>query len=75
MEISSLGVKYKPKIWKWGTIILNKTQELARFLLEKSGSIDFKQPSPSLVRSERSFTVNEKVADRLVRFRVSERDD
>jgi len=30
------GVKYKGRTWKWDTIILNKAQELARFLLEKS---------------------------------------
>jgi len=46
------GVKYKGKTWKWDTAILNKTQELARFLLRKSGSIDFMEPSPSLVRSD-----------------------
>jgi len=31
---------------------LNKTQELARFLLGKSGFIDFMNPAPSLVRSD-----------------------
>ena len=90
---------------------MNKIQELARFLLGKSGSIDFTNPAPSLVRSdnrefrkqileltaqqspvlgiskstlhhlrkharsERSFKVYEKVADRLARFRVSKRDN
>jgi CRISPR-associated protein Cas1 len=42
------GVKYKGKIWKWDTIILNKTQELARFLLGKVNCLDFTQPSTSL---------------------------
>jgi len=31
---------------------LNKTQELARYLLGKSGWIDFMEPAPSLVRSD-----------------------
>jgi len=46
------GVKYKGKTWKWDTIILNKTQELGRFLLEKLESLDFLDPAPSLVRSD-----------------------
>ena len=31
---------------------MNKTQELGRFLLGKSGSIDFIEPSPNLMRSD-----------------------
>ena len=31
---------------------MNKTQELARYLLGKSGWIDFMEPAPSLVRSD-----------------------
>lgn len=31
---------------------MNKMQELARFLLGKSGSVDFVMPAPSLVRSD-----------------------
>ena len=46
------GVKYKDKTWKWDTTILNKTKELARFLLCKSESIDFVEPAPSLMRSD-----------------------
>ena len=46
------SVKYKGKTWKWDTIILNKTQELARFLLRKSGSVDFIEPAPNLMRSD-----------------------
>ena len=45
------GVKYKGKTMKWDIIILNKAQELARFLLGKSGFIDFMEPAPCLVRS------------------------
>jgi len=46
------GVKYKGKTWKWDTIILNKTQELARFLLDESNQIDFNEPQPTLQRSD-----------------------
>ena len=46
------GVKYKGKTWKWDTVILNKTQELARFLLDKSKQIDFIELHPSLQRSD-----------------------
>jgi len=46
------GIRYKGKAWKWGTIILNKTQELARFLLRRSPSLNFVEPYPSLARSE-----------------------
>lgn len=46
------GVRYRGKNWKWDTVILSKTQELTRFLLEKSGQIDFIEPRPSLQRSD-----------------------
>ena len=45
-------VQYKGKTWKWDTIILNKTQELARYLVGKTSSIDFSKPSPSLRRTD-----------------------
>jgi CRISPR-associated protein Cas1 len=46
------GVKYNGKIWKWDTVILNKIQELAGFLSDKSNRIDFVEPRPSLQRSD-----------------------
>jgi len=46
------GVKYKRKTRKWDTVILNKTQEMARFLLDKSKQIDFVEPHPDLQRSD-----------------------
>ncbi len=46
------GVNYKNKTWKWDTIILNKTEELSRFLLGKSQSLNFAEPAPSLIRSD-----------------------
>ena len=44
------GVNYKSKTWKWDTIILDKTQELGRYLLEKSEGIEFVEPNPELIR-------------------------
>jgi hypothetical protein len=38
------GVKYKGKMWNWDTVILTKTQELARCLLLRSESIDYVEP-------------------------------
>lgn len=46
------GVNYKSKNWKWDTIILNKTQELARFLLGKSKNLDFSEPNPVIKRTD-----------------------
>jgi len=46
------GIKYKGKKWKWDTVILNKTQDLARFLRDRSKQIDFIEPHPSLQRSD-----------------------
>jgi len=45
-------VKYKGKTWKWDTVIFNKTQELARLLLDKSKQIDFAEPHPTIQRSD-----------------------
>jgi len=46
------GVTYRGKTWKWDTVILSKTRELARFLPDKSKEIDFIEPRPSLQRSD-----------------------
>ena len=48
----NVGVQYRGKTWKWDTIIVKKTQELARFLLGKSECLDFMEPSSSLERSD-----------------------
>ena len=50
------GAKYRGKTLKWETIILAKTQELARFLLGKSESIEFFEPWPRLHARVRSIT-------------------
>ncbi len=46
------GVKYKDKNWKWDTVILKKTEELGRFLLGKSETVDFSKPFPKILRSD-----------------------
>ena len=47
------GVKYKGKTWKWDMVILGKTQELARYFVDKPDSLDFVNPSPKLERNDR----------------------
>jgi len=46
------SIKYRGKAWKWDTIILNKIEELGRFLIGKSQSLDFTEPVPSLIRTD-----------------------
>jgi len=46
------GVRYKGKSWKWDTIILKKTEEIGRFLLGKTGSVNFIEPVPKIIRSD-----------------------
>ena len=41
------GVKYRDKAWKWDTVILSKTQELTRFLLDRSRQMDFIESHPT----------------------------
>jgi hypothetical protein len=46
------GVKYKGKHWKWDTVILKKTEELGRFLVGKTESLDFSELIPKITRSD-----------------------
>jgi len=48
------SVKYEGKMRKWDNVILSKTQELARLLLQKSDDIEFVEPVPELKRSDSS---------------------
>jgi hypothetical protein len=56
---------------KWDTVILKKTEELGRFLLGKSESLDFIEPIPKIVRSDslemrkRILELNQKNAKEL----------
>ena len=44
------GVMWKSQRFKWDTAIEQKAQELGRFLVGKSGKLDFNQPAPVLER-------------------------
>ena len=46
------GIKYKGKHWKWDTVIMKKTEELRRFLLSKTESLDFCEPVAKINRSD-----------------------
>jgi CRISPR-associated protein Cas1 len=42
------GAEYKDKSWKWNTVILTKSHELARFLLGRTPSLNLTDPNPNL---------------------------
>jgi len=46
------GVKYQGCTCKWDTVILRKTQELARYLTGKTKDVNFAMPSSSLNRTD-----------------------
>lgn len=46
------GVKYKGRALKWDTVIEQKTLELGRYLVGRSGGLDFCEPSPRLTRTD-----------------------
>jgi CRISPR-associated protein Cas1 len=46
------GVNYKGRRLKWDTLIEEKTNELGRFLTDKTSSLDFVEPSPKLERQD-----------------------
>ena len=64
-------IKYKDKMWKWDTVIQTKAQEFGKYLLGKTVSLDFIQPSPILIRSDslemrrRILELNQKEANKL----------
>jgi CRISPR-associated protein Cas1 len=49
-ERFNAGVPYKDLVLKWDTVIQQKALELGRFLVNKSSSMTFKEPSPALER-------------------------
>ena len=65
------GVEYKGARCKWDTIILNKAQELGRFLTDKKEELDFGDPAPSFSRIDnqearnRILTITQSEANRL----------
>jgi CRISPR-associated protein Cas1 len=46
------GVSYKGRVLKWNTVIEHKIEELARFLIERSASIGFIEPTPRPERTD-----------------------
>ena len=46
------GVRYKGRAFKWDTVIEQKTVELGRYLLGRTGGLDFSEPSPTLKRTD-----------------------
>lgn len=56
------GVRYKGKNWKWDTIIQKKTEELGRYLLGKTVSLDFTEPVPKILRSD-SLEVRKRILE------------
>jgi hypothetical protein len=43
-------VRYKERALKWDTVIEQKTVELGRYLVGRTGRLDFSEPSPNLHR-------------------------
>jgi len=44
------GVSYKGRAFKWDTMIEQKTIELGRYLVGRTGRLNFSEPSPNLNR-------------------------
>jgi len=61
------GVKYKGRALKWDTVIEQKTAELGRYLVGRSGILDMSLPSPQLVRTD-----SRELRERILRLPGSE---
>ena len=46
------GVTYKGRVFKWDTVIEQKTVELSQYLIHRTGRLDFSQPFPGLRRTD-----------------------
>ena len=46
------GVRYKKRALKWDTVIEQKAVELGRYLVGRTDSLDFSEPSPGLKRTD-----------------------
>ncbi|MGA2460729.1 MAG: hypothetical protein ABSF82_04850 [Candidatus Bathyarchaeia archaeon] len=51
-ERFNAGVACKGRVLKWDTVIEQKANEMGRFLLGKSLTLDFAEPAPRLVRND-----------------------
>ncbi len=61
------GVKYKDSKLKWDTVVLRKTQELAKYLSGKAKTIDFTEPAPNLERID-----SQQIRSRILQLSQSE---
>jgi CRISPR-associated protein Cas1 len=50
----NIGVRYNGRILKWDTVVEQKAVELGRYLVSRSGRLDFMEPSPKLARIDDS---------------------
>jgi CRISPR-associated protein Cas1 len=69
-EQFNIGIKYKVGTQKWNTIILRKTQELAKYLTGKTKTIDFTEPTPTLERTD-----SQELRNRILKISQSEAKD
>lgn len=46
------GVRYAGRAFKWDSVIEQKTVELGRYLVGRSGRLGFSEPSPRLARAD-----------------------
>jgi CRISPR-associated protein Cas1 len=69
-EQFNIGIKYKVGTQKWDTVILRKTQELAKFLSGQTKIIDFTEPSPTLERTD-----SQELRNRILKLSQSEAKD
>jgi len=49
------GVRYEGRVFKWDTVIEQKTAELGRYLVGRTGGLDFSEPSPNLRRVDDKY--------------------
>jgi CRISPR-associated protein Cas1 len=49
------GVRYRGRALKWDTVIEQKTVELSRYLVGRTGGLDFSEPSPNLRMSDDKY--------------------
>jgi CRISPR-associated protein Cas1 len=51
-ERFNLGVSYNKHTLRWDTVIEQKTVELGRYLVGRTGKLNFSDPSPNLIRTD-----------------------
>ena len=66
-ERFNVGVRYNARMLKWDTVIEQKTVELGRYLVGRTGRLDFSEPSPNLHRED-----DQELRRRILRLSQSE---